>query len=330
MKSLIEIFLEQLDITHENNNDEILSSKFSNFIEKFLHEIILEIDTNSNNFASEERTKNEEFQSRNNKRWHELFLTYEILLSCCLDAVQSWRSRNDTGKDILASTLLRLHAKGYLIAREVLYLCQGGYPDGALARWRSLHEIICISLFILKYGEECAERFVYHSIADEINFFKTHDTYKNRLKVKAQYDKDEHKQLTAFLDSKYEENFKNPYGWARKFIKGKPDRLSFAKIEKDINLDHYRFFYANASHGIHGSFLHLIDNLSLRECKENILLVGQSNSGMALPISCASLSLSIITSKLLSMNSEIEDVISIKLIDHYRREIERIITQSKE
>lgn len=329
MKPLIEIFLEQLDIIHENNNDEFLSSKLSNFIEKFSYEIILDLDKNSNNLVSEERTKNEEFQSRNNKRWHEVFLTYEILLSYCLDTVKSWRSRNDTGKDILASTLLRLHAKGYLIAKEVLYLCQGGYPDGALARWRSLHEITCISLFILKYGEECAERFVHHSIADEINFFKTHDTYKDRLKVKAQYDKDEHKQLTAFLDSKYEKDFKKPYGWARKFIKGKPDRLSFAKIEKDVYLDHYRFFYANASHGIHGSFLHLIDNLSLRECKEDILLVGQSDSGMALPISCASISLSIITSKFLSMSSEVEDLISIKVIDHYRKEIERIITQSK-
>lgn len=330
MKPLIEIFLEQLDITHENNNDEVLSSQLSNFIEKFSYEIILELDKNSNNLLSEERTKNEEFQSRNNQRWHELFLTYEILLSCCLDTVKSWRSRNDTGKDILASTLLRLHAKGYLIAKEVLYLCQGGYPDGALARWRSLHEITCTSLFILKYGEECAERFVHHSIADEINFFKTHDTYKHRLKVKAQYDKDEHKQLTDFLDSKYEKDFKKPYGWARKFIKGEPDRLNFAKIEKDVYLDHYRFFYANASHGIHGSFLHLIDNLSIRECKEDILLVGQSNSGMALPISCASISLSIITSKFLSMNSEVEDLISIKVIDHYRKEIERIITQSKQ
>lgn len=330
MKPLIEIFIDQLDRANENDNDEILSSKLSNFIDKFLHEIILEIDKNSNNFVSEERTKNEEFQSRNSKRWHELFLTYEVLLSCCLDAMQSWRSRNDTGTDILASTLLRLHAKGYLIAKEVLYLCQGGYADGALARWRSLHEITCTSLFISKYGEECAERFVHHSIADEINFFKTHDTYKDRLKVKAQYDQDEHKQLTTFLDSKYEKDFKKPYGWARKFIKGKPERLSFALIEKDVYLDHYRFFYANASHGIHGSFLHLIDNLSLRECKEDVLLVGQSNSGMALPISCASISLSIITSKFLSMNSEVEDLVSIKLIEHYRNEIERIITQSKE
>ena len=50
-------------------------SKLSNFIEKFVNEIILEIDKNSNNLVSEERTKNEEFQSRNSKRWHELFRT---------------------------------------------------------------------------------------------------------------------------------------------------------------------------------------------------------------------------------------------------------------
>lgn len=56
MKPLIEIFLDQLDVAHENDNDEILSSKLSNFIEKFVNEIILEIDKNSNNLVSEERT----------------------------------------------------------------------------------------------------------------------------------------------------------------------------------------------------------------------------------------------------------------------------------
>jgi hypothetical protein len=58
-------------------------------------------------------------------------------------------------------------------------------------------------------------------------------------------------------------------------------------------------------------------------------LVGQSDSGMALPISSASISLSIITTQILSINSQIEDVVSIKVIEYYRQKIEEIIVQTK-
>lgn len=328
MKTLIETFLEHAKIDENNYNEEMLRSKLTSFIDDFSCNIISNLNESSSELISYEKVQNEIFQLKNNKKWKDLFSTYEILLHCCLDILKLWRSRNDTSENILTSTLLRLHAKGYLIAKEILYLCQGGYSDGALARWRSLHEVTCISLFISKYGNECAEQFVHHSIVDEINYFETHHKYKDRLKVKAEYDQSEHEKLAIFLNEKYGENFKKPYGWANKFLTDKPkQRISFAMIEKDVDLDHYRFFYANASQGIHGAFLHLIDNLGIRESKTDVLLVGQSDSGMALPISCASLSLSIITTKIISINCQIEDTVSIKVIDYYRQKIEEIIVK---
>lgn len=330
MKTLIETFLEHAGIDENNYKKEVLDSKLSNFIDNFSCNIISHLNESTNELISYEKVKSENFQLKNNKKWKNLFSNYEILLHCSLDMLELWRSRNNTSEDILTSTLLRLHAKGYLIAKEILYLCQGGYPDGALARWRSLHEITCISLFIFKYGNECAEQFIHHSIADEINYFKTYHKYKDRLKVKAQYDQNEHEKLAVFLDETYGENFKKPYGWAHKFLTDKPKaRINFSMIEEDVGLDHYRFFYANASQGIHGAFLHLIDNLGLRECNTDTLLVGQSDSGMALPISCSSLSLSIITTKILSINCQLEDTVSIKVINHYRQKIEEIIVQTK-
>jgi len=330
MEKLIEIFLEQAEITEENYNKEIFETKFLIFIDDFSKKIISNLNENVDELVTYEKDKNENFQLNNNKRWKDLFSTYEVLLSCSLDMMKLWRSKNDTSENILTSTLLRLHAKGYLIAKEILYLCQGGYADGALARWRSLHEITCFSLFILKYGDECAERFIHHSIIDEIKHFQHHNKHKDRLKVEAVYAQDEHEKLAAFLEEKYGKYFDKPYAWANKFLTDKPkETINFSRIEEHVSLDHYRFFYSQASQGIHGAFLHLIDNLGIRECKEDVLLVGQSDSGMALPISSASISLSIITTQILSINSQIEDVVSIKVIEYYRQKIEEIIVQTK-
>ena len=43
---------------------------------------------------------------------------------------------------------------------EISALIKNGFSDGAFARWRSMHELSVISSFILKYGEEVAEKFI--------------------------------------------------------------------------------------------------------------------------------------------------------------------------
>ena len=89
------------------------------------------MNENLDELVTYEKDENEKFQlNNNNKRWKDLFSTYEVLLSCSLDMMKLWRSKNDTSENILTSTLLRLHAKGYLIAKEILYLCQR-----RLCRW---------------------------------------------------------------------------------------------------------------------------------------------------------------------------------------------------
>ncbi len=59
--------------------------------------------------------------------------------------------------------LTRSHARACQIAREILTLIKNGYADGAMARWRALHEISVISSFIAKHGNEVAEKYLLHS-----------------------------------------------------------------------------------------------------------------------------------------------------------------------
>ena len=62
--------------------------------------------------------------------------------------------------------LIRLDAKSALISKEILCLMKNGFPDGALGRWRALHEVAVTSLFILKHGAECSEKHSQYGVVE--------------------------------------------------------------------------------------------------------------------------------------------------------------------
>lgn len=255
----------------------------------------------------------------------QIFDKYRIILDQSFEYVIKWRSRNlELESSILTSTILRLHARSHLIANEILHLCEAGYADGALSRWRSLYELSCICLFITKYGDECAERYAYHSVIDMNNYFQEYEKYKTKLQKPHANLHQKNIKFTENIKQKYEKEFHSPYGWAKKYLGS--DRASFKSIEENVGLDHYRFLYKQASFGIHTSYLNLTDNLGVHDSKEEMLIVGPSSSGVALPIRCAIESLIHITENFSNLSVlEIEDVLHIKIFEHYQREIEQIL-----
>jgi hypothetical protein len=66
----------------------------------------------------------------------------------------------------LASALTRLHARACQVAAEILALMQHGFADGAMARWRTLHEIAVIATFLRDRGEVMAERYHASGVLD--------------------------------------------------------------------------------------------------------------------------------------------------------------------
>lgn len=59
-----------------------------------------------------------------------------------------------------AFALNRLFSRAYEIVGEILVLIRSGYADGALARWRSLHEVCVIAIFLSKRTDKCAEMYL--------------------------------------------------------------------------------------------------------------------------------------------------------------------------
>jgi hypothetical protein len=302
----------------------------ADIIEKTTPEAVKIIKESLMNSAQEmlrERCKlSEEFEQRNIVRWKDAFDTLETHIVICTEAGEefnsSYRSEAVENDDIVFDIAVRLHARACHISQEIQCLLKSGFADAAHARWRALHEVTATALFIVKHGKKCAERFYYHDVVDSYDGMIEHKKYEHRLQEKApsQEKIDECKVEYDALIQKYGKKFADHYGWASYLFPGHK-RVGFAAIEKDVELDHMRPYYKWASQNIHSGSKGMRNRLGLCEAKEDILLVGQSNSGMTDPAHATAISLSQITIDLLMLKPNLDHVIMMNIILDYEKEV---------
>jgi hypothetical protein len=106
------------------------------------------------------------FQRRLYRRWGEPLGLLRMLLTISREyganVNQELRDASGTDAQQLVEVLTRLHARACQVVDEILVLLTAGFADGAMARWRTLHEIAAIALFIGEHGGDLAERYVLH------------------------------------------------------------------------------------------------------------------------------------------------------------------------
>jgi len=62
--------------------------------------------------------------------------------------------------------LTRLHVRACQVSDEVITLLENGFADGAMARWRTLHELGVVATLIADGDERLAERYIHHDAVD--------------------------------------------------------------------------------------------------------------------------------------------------------------------
>ena len=274
----------------------------------------------------EHRTLASGFEKRNIKRWSKAFDLLETHIVICTEAGEdfnsSYRATAVDSNDLVFDIVVRHHARACHIAQEILCLLKSGFADAAHARWRALHEVNATGMFIAKHGQECAERFYFHDIVDSYDGMLEHKKYEDRLQEKAaspeeiesckvEYDK---------VIARYGKKFGDHYGWASNIFP-KHSRVGFTAIEKDVGLDHMRPYYKWASQNVHSGSKGMRNRLGLCEAKEDVLLVGQSNSGMIDPAHATAISLSQITCTLLMLEPTLDHIVLMTIIDGYQEDI---------
>lgn len=220
----------------------------------------------------------------------------------------------------------RLHARACQIAQEANVLMRYGFADGAMARWRTLHEVAVVMEFLREHGEEVAKRYVDHQVVESWKAAQLHQEKCARL-GQDPFSDEELRSLKKEYDltlQKYGKKFCKDYGWAAVALGNKPP--NFAEIEKSIRLDHLRTYYKLASRNVHanpkGAFFRL------GTLGEEVLLAGPSNAGIADPGHNVALSLHQATAFLVSMRPSYDHLVAITVMERLTDEIGAMLLQS--
>lgn len=178
----------------------------------------------------------------------------------------------------LPQIMTRIVGRSTRIAREVAWLLRGGYPEAALARWRTLHEVAVTATYMRLHGEAAARRMLAHEVLKTLEFNK-----QQRLLAGPEAMNDpgyaEEQSLRATILGEFGAKFGNAYGWAAD-VTGR-DRPTFEQIEDAAGMSAWRRAYKDATYPVHSTSRPLHDESFNRHGLKDI--VSPTVNGFATP-----------------------------------------------
>lgn len=322
---------ESLGSPDESKAYELIENLIPKIIPNLTKSIKKILLSDSQKMLEERRRLFSEFCKRNYKRWQPAFDLLETFIIICTEAGEnfnsSYRPKAVEKNDLVFDVVVRHHARACHISQEIMNLIKSGFADGAHARWRALHEVTVTAMFIAKHGRDCAKQFYRHDVTESYKGMLQHRKYENRLQAKGPTDEElaKCKEIYDQLIEKYGKSFGQPYGWASHILTGK--QVTFADIEQDVELDHLRPHYKWASQNIHAGAKGIKNKLGLCEATEDILLVGQSNSGMTDPSHATAISLAQLTATLLNIEPNIDRLVILNIVLEMEKEVGEVFLQ---
>lgn len=288
----------------------------------------------SKTMLKEQSAIRKQFASNLRENYGEAFNLLEMQYVIALEAGDNFnneqRENAASKNDLVFEALARLHARACQVASEILTLLKAGYADGAHARWRTLHELSVISIFIRDNGNDIAERYLLHNGIESYKASKIYQENCNALgfqPIKAE-ELEEIEERYQHLIQRYGTEYGTDYGWAASVIKkGRP---TFYDIEKKSGLDHLRPFYKMACNNVHAGTTGILFKLGLCEESEDILLAGPSNIGLTDPGQSAAISLSQITTTFILLNPNIDRIVTSKVLLNLDREIGNVFWECEQ
>lgn len=260
-----------------------------------------DLDKKNDSRVAEDSEYYEGFRDRLYNTWKSPIDRLEIMIVSSRELGSEFNDwiRNSSALNSKTDVQTRLHARSLYLASQIVYLIRGGFADGALACWRSLHEICVILKFISSEDEESATRFLAHEAFGKKRMteaYRTHSEYLNFEPI-SEADYKEIVNLFEKAEAKYGKDFvSKEYGWVKP--RNGENLTNFRDLEKYVELDYLRPFYKFASDGTHAGVSSLGYKLGLSLTNEDILLSGPSNEGMTDPLQLCALSLCICNSSI--------------------------------
>lgn len=276
--------------------DQVLSS-YEEMLEMTVDRVHKALALSEKTNSSDLYTSEKEFLERNYKRWKEGFDRLQLFRHYCIEAGQAFQEEflkyPQFVNDPLLGVLMRLHAHACRIAGEIIALLITGYAEGALPRWRTLHEIAVTSMLLKAHGRPAAENYIRYGLVQSVNGMEGYQGTAPAMgrEPYSMEELEEARRLRGKILNQCGNDFLSKNGWARKYV----GSSKFENLQKAVGLEKWRNDYAMASRDIHPDYREMRTLYAMSEAKQDVLLCGQSNSGMMEPAHCTAIALLQIT-----------------------------------
>jgi len=329
----------------DQDGEEVLE-KASNFLEEILPNLIQESIDNCANISLQSyrqtstkalrkiRSATRRFENRTFKRWRPAFDHLEMMWHIAQELGEGHSKDFDIDNPedirIVMGAISQIFPKALIVTQEIICLLKGGYPDGALARWRSLHELTVSAMYIIKEGKEPALNYLmsFHFSARRAAHQINEHAERARMEpfsIEMLRDLDRH---CAEAESHL----------GRSFVRDKDGEWpainrthrSFADLERHVEMDHWRPRYKWASRHTHADFVPNYKLLGMSEAKSHVTLVGASNSGFADPLMMTAISLAQITNTYLSVTPNLDRIVHSRVMLQLSDEMSDIAIKTRD
>lgn len=300
-------FLSELTgLLDASTTDTLDADKLFEMYKKAAQEIATAALNDPHKSLADEKGQRAAFEARLVARWGRALDLIDLTISQALETGNwinaEYRSRAAYRQDQKFEALIHLYGRATMTAQEVLVLLRSGYSMGALARWRTLHEIWVVTSLLRSSDAEISKRYLAH---EAIESMKAQEEYEETWDALGFDPPDwipsERERVRESLREEYGSSFLHPYGWAVPLFNGKLPKLR--ELQEQAQLDHWRGYYRMASHGTHANPKGILWNVQDMG-RSDVVWAGPSNAGLADPGQCTLIALANVDLELLQYSVE--------------------------
>ena len=171
-------------------NNENVANAYLELINQMAEDSISSLLLQAEERVHLERQRAIHFERHNEQIWHDGFIASEMMYIIATESAQNyrkifedWSEEKQRQIHYKYLALLQLHGRACQQYLEVLCLLKSGFADGAFARWRSMYELCIVAYFISKNDETVAKAFYDDSFladAKEYNWAKKAPCFSGR------------------------------------------------------------------------------------------------------------------------------------------------------
>lgn len=272
------------------------------------------------------------FRLRLQTRWQKGFDALRMLIELARDIGVEYQTRakrsRSSKKAHIGPALMHLHVRALQISSEIMALMENGFADGAMARWRTLHEVTCVATLIDAGGDALAERYLLHEHVEArkalLQFQQAQPLlgYKPFPKHEAAAIERDYQALLA----RFGKPFGTDYGWAADYLR--ETQPTFRHIEDAAGRAKMRSHYKMASQNVHAGTKGIAHRLGAMN-ERYAGIAGASNTGFLEPGQNLAISLVQITMLLLPEPVLLDDLVQFAVLRDLQAQIPRALARAQ-